>query len=138
MPLRRLGSTDTNLPLAKLLGALAFSAALTLIVLLGGELFTGCILVMSVSLYDGRVRLAGTSVSGRWPTWQSPGHSGALPAAGRLRLQRGAVGGYLALIVPGKLSAPWYLLLLRGVLCNFWCASRVRRLPPPERDRQAW
>ena len=51
---------DTNLPLAKLLGALAFSAALTLIVLLGGELFTGCILVMSVSLYDGRVRLAGT------------------------------------------------------------------------------
>ena len=51
---------DTNLPLAKLLGALAFSAALTLIVLLGGELFTGCTLVMSVSLYDGRVRLAGT------------------------------------------------------------------------------
>ena len=51
---------DANLPLAKLLGALAFSAALTLIVLLGGELFTGCPLVMSVSLYDGRVRLAGT------------------------------------------------------------------------------
>ena len=29
------------------------------------------------------------------------------------------MGAYLALIVPGKLSAPWYLLLLRGVLCNF-------------------
>ena len=29
------------------------------------------------------------------------------------------LGAYLALIVPGKLSAPWYLLLLRGVLCNF-------------------
>ena len=79
---------DTNLPLAKLLGALAFSAALTLIVLLGGELFTGCILVMSVCLDDS-------------------GSSGEL------------LGAYLALIVPGKLSAPWYLLLLRGVLCNF-------------------
>ena len=29
----------------------------------------GCILVMSVSLCDGRVRLAEPSVSGRWPTW---------------------------------------------------------------------
>ena len=29
------------------------------------------------------------------------------------------LGAYLALVVPGKLSAPWYLLLLRGVLCNF-------------------
>ena len=92
---------DANLPLAKLLGALAFSAALTLIVLLGGELFTGCTLVMSVSLYDGRVRLAGTL-----RVW-------ALASSGEL------LGAYLALIVPGKLSAPWYLLLLRGVLCNF-------------------
>ena len=86
---------DANLPLAKLLGALAFSAALTLIVLLGGELFTGCTLVMSVSLYDGRVLLAGSGSSGE------------------------LLGAYLALVVPGKLSAPWYLLLLRGVLCNF-------------------
>ena len=54
---------DTNLPLAKLLGALAFSAALTLIVQLGGELFTGCILVMAGSAWPE------PSVSGRWPTW---------------------------------------------------------------------
>ena len=107
---------DTNLPLAKLLGALAFSAALTLIVLLGGELFTGCILVMSVSLYDGRVRLAGTlrvylgnllGILVLCLLLAGSGSSGEL------------LGAYLALIVPGKLSAPWYLLLLRGVLCNF-------------------
>ncbi|MEG2120127.1 MAG: formate/nitrite transporter family protein [Pseudoflavonifractor sp.] len=44
-----------HLGFAKLLGALTFSAALILIVLLGGELFTGTNLVMGVALYDGRV-----------------------------------------------------------------------------------
>ncbi len=58
-PLRRLVLRRQS-PSGQAAGALAFSAALTLIVLLGGELFTGCTLVMSVSLYDGRVRLAGT------------------------------------------------------------------------------
>ena len=111
---------DTNLPLAKLLGALAFSAALTLIVLLGGELFTGCILVMSVSLYDGRVRLAGTL-----RVWALAYLGNLLGILVLCLLLAGSgssgelLGAYLALIVPGKLSAPWYLLLLRGVLCNF-------------------
>ena len=111
---------DTNLPLAKLLGALAFSAALTLIVLLGGELFTGCTLVMSVSLYDGRVRLAGTL-----RVWALAYLGNLLGILVLCLLLAGSgssgelLGAYLALIVPGKLSAPWYLLLLRGVLCNF-------------------
>ena len=111
---------DANLPLAKLLGALAFSAALTLIVLLGGELFTGCILVMSVSLYDGRVRLAGTL-----RVWALAYLGNLLGILVLCLLLAGSgssgelLGAYLALIVPGKLSAPWYLLLLRGVLCNF-------------------
>ena len=51
---------DTSLPVARLLAAVTFSAALTLIVLLGGELFTGCTLVMGVSLYDGKAGLGGT------------------------------------------------------------------------------
>ena len=111
---------DANLPLAKLLGALAFSAALTLIVLLGGELFTGCTLVMSVSLYDGRVRLAGTL-----RVWALAYLGNLLGILVLCLLLAGSgssgelLGAYLALIVPGKLSAPWYLLLLRGVLCNF-------------------
>ena len=111
---------DANLPLAKLLGALAFSAALTLIVLLGGELFTGCTLVMSVSLYDGRVRLAGTL-----RVWALAYLGNLLGILVLCLLLAGSgssgelLGAYLALVVPGKLSAPWYLLLLRGVLCNF-------------------
>ena len=111
---------DAKLPLAKLLGALAFSAALTLIVLLGGELFTGCTLVMSVSLYDGRVRLAGTL-----RVWALAYLGNLLGILVLCLLLAGSgssgelLGAYLALVVPGKLSAPWYLLLLRGVLCNF-------------------
>jgi len=109
---------DANLPLAKLLGALAFSAALTLIVLLGGELFTGCTLVMSVSLYDGRVRLAGTL-----RVWALAYLGNLLGILVLCLLLAGSgssgelLGAYLALVVPGKLSAPWYLLLLRGVVC---------------------
>ena len=115
-----LSSLCANLPLAKLLGALAFSAALTLIVLLGGELFTGCTLVMSVSLYDGRVRLAGTL-----RVWALAYLGNLLGILVLCLLLAGSgssgelLGAYLALVVPGKLSAPWYLLLLRGVLCNF-------------------
>ena len=96
---------DTNLPLAKLLG---------------GELFTGCTLVMSVSLYDGRVRLAGTL-----RVWALAYLGNLLGILVLCLLLAGSgssgelLGAYLALIVPGKLSAPWYLLLLRGVLCNF-------------------
>ena len=29
------------------------------------------------------------------------------------------LSAYLSLCVPAKLAAPWYMLLLRGVLCNF-------------------
>ncbi|MFR4561538.1 MAG: formate/nitrite transporter family protein [Flavonifractor plautii] len=83
-------------------------------------MFTGCTLVMSVSLYDGRVRLAGTL-----RVWALAYLGNLLGILVLCLLLAGSgssgelLGAYLALIVPGKLSAPWYLLLLRGVLCNF-------------------
>ena len=75
---------------------------------------------MSVSLYDGRVRLAGTL-----RVWALAYLGNLLGILVLCLLLAGSgssgelLGAYLALIVPGKLSAPWYLLLLRGVLCNF-------------------
>ncbi|UQT47554.1 formate/nitrite transporter family protein [Flavonifractor plautii] len=128
---------DANLPLAKLLGALAFSAALTLIVLLGGELFTGCTLVMSVSLYDGRVRLAGTLRV--WALAYLGNLLGILVLC-LLLVSSGSsgelLGAYLALIVPGKLSAPGICSSSGACCAIFWCASACSLLPPPERDRQ--
>ena len=111
---------DASLPLAKLLGAVTFSAALTLIVLLGGELFTGCTLVMGVTLYENRAAPAGALRV--WALAWLGNFLGILVLC-LLLAGSGAsgdlLGAYLAILVPGKLSPPWYLLLLRGVLCNF-------------------
>lgn len=111
--------TDT-LPLAKLLGAVTFSAALILIVLLGGELFTGCNLVMGISLYENQV-----SPTGALRVWIMSylGNLVGILVLCLVLVGSGAsgdlLGAYLMVIVPGKLSLPWYVLLLRGVLCNF-------------------
>lgn len=111
---------DANLPLAKLLGAFTFSAALILIVLLGGELFTGCNLVMGVTLYDGKVRLR--EALRVWVLAYIGNFIGIfllcllLVGSGA---NRELLAAYLAIIVPGKLAGTWYVLLLKGVLCNF-------------------
>ena len=111
--------TDT-LPLAKLLGAVTFSAALILIVLLGGELFTGCNLVMGISLYENQV-----SPTGALQVWIMSylGNLAGILVLCLVLAGSGAsgdlLGAYLAVMVPGKLSPSWYVLLLRGVLCNF-------------------
>lgn len=109
-----------HLPVAKLLGAVTFSAALILIVLLGGELFTGTNLVMGVSLYEGKASpLDALRV---WALAYLGNFIGILVLC-LLLVGSGAVkdllSSYLALIVPGKLTSPWYILLLKGVLCNF-------------------
>ena len=104
---------------AKMLGAATFSVALILIVLLGGELFTGCNFVMGFSLYDGHVRIRDTirvwllcylgNFIGIFILCLLMAGSGAC---------REMLSAYLALVMPAKLSAPWFQLLLRGVLCN--------------------
>lgn len=109
-----------HLPVAKLLGAITFSAALILIVLLGGELFTGTNLVMGVSLYEGKV-----SPLDALRVWLLAyvGNFIGIFVLCLLLVGSGAardlLSSYLALTVPGKLAAPWYALLLKGVLCNF-------------------
>ncbi|MEG0765294.1 MAG: formate/nitrite transporter family protein [Pseudoflavonifractor sp.] len=109
-----------HLSVSKLLGAVSFSAALILIVLLGGELFTGTNLVMGVSLFEGKVSpLAAIRV---WALAYLGNFIGIFVLA-LLFVGSGAcremLSAYLALTVPAKLAQPWYLLLLRGVLCNF-------------------
>ena len=108
------------LPLAKLVGAATFSAALILVVLLGGELFTGCNLVMGVALYEGRVSPA--ALVRVW-VLAYVGNFIAILVLSVLLAGSGAsrdlLGAYLAILVPPKLETAWYMLLLRGILCNF-------------------
>ncbi|MEG2420102.1 MAG: formate/nitrite transporter family protein [Oscillospiraceae bacterium] len=106
--------------IAKLLGAATFSAALILIVLLGGELFTGTNFVMSISLYDRAATPLGTLRV--WLFCYAGNFVGVLIFC-VLLVGSGAcremLSSYLALAIPGKLAAPWYAILLKGVLCNF-------------------
>jgi len=105
---------------AKLLGAASFSTALILIVLLGGELFTGTNFVMGVSLYENKVSFAGAL---RIWVFAYIGNFVAIFLLALLVVGSGAgrdmFASYLALVVPGKLAGTWYSLLLKGVLCNF-------------------
>ena len=117
---------DGNTALAKLLGAATFSAALILIVLLGGELFTGANFVMGVSWYERKVSLPG--VLRVW-LFCYIGNFAAIFILALLVVWSGAskqlLADYLALIVPGKLVGSWYALLLKGVLCNFLVCAGV-------------
>lgn len=105
---------------AKLLGAFTFSTALILIVLLGGELFTGANFVMGVSLYENKVSFPGAL---RIWLFCYIGNFIGIFLLALLVVGSGASGemlsAYLTLTVPAKLSGSWYALLLKGVLCNF-------------------
>lgn len=106
--------------IAKLFGAATFSTALILIVLLGGELFTGTNFVMGVSLYENRVSIFGAIRI--WIFAYIGNFIGifllALIIAGS-DASRDLFAAYLAVIVPGKLAGTWYALLLKGIMCNF-------------------
>ena len=109
-----------NPGIAKLLGAATFSTALLLIVLLGGELFTGTNFVMGVSLYENKVNLPGAIRI--WIFAYIGNFIGifllALIIAGS-GASRDLFAAYLAVTVPGKLAGTWYTLLLKGIMCNF-------------------
>lgn len=110
----------SNIGLAKLLGAATFATALILIVLLGGELFTGANFVMGISLYENSVSIAGAI---RIWVFCYIGNFIGIFLLALLISGSGAsadyFASYLALVVPAKLSGTWYALLLKGVMCNF-------------------
>lgn len=105
---------------AKLLGSAAFSAALILIVLLGGELFTGTNLVMGVTLWE-----RGCALSGALRVWGLAYAGNFLGILVLCLLFAGSgafqdpLASYLQILVSAKLTAPWHMTLLKGVLCNF-------------------
>lgn len=115
-----------QLGVAKLLGASCFATALILIVLLGGELFTGANFVMGVSLYEKKVSILG--VLRIW-LFCYIGNLVAIFILALIVVGAGAstelMANYLAAVVPGKLQGAWYVLLLKGVLCNFLVCAGV-------------
>lgn len=104
---------------AKLLAALSFSSALTLIVFLGGELFTGSTFVTSISLFERRISFAG--LLRIWGLCYLGNFLGILLLCALISLSVDVsrISEYLMLCLPGKLNSPWYTLLLKGIVCNF-------------------
>ncbi len=121
----------------RLLGGVAFSLGLVLVVVGGAELFTGNALIV-MAWADGKVGLAallrnwGVAYAGNFlgavatavAVWQS----GVLAAAG------GAVAGTAIAIAEAKAALPFVEAFVRGVLCNalvclaVWLTFSARRV----------
>lgn len=116
-------ASDATLGFAagRLLGGLAFSLGLVLVVIAGAELFTGNnLLVMAWA--DGRI---GTfAVLRNWLVVASANFVGAaglalvVAASGHAEQNGGAVGATAMRIAQAKLALPWEQAFVRGVLCN--------------------
>lgn len=106
---------------ARLLGGVAFSLGLVLVVVAGAELFTGNNLI--VMAWADR-RISGTELLRNWVIVYCGNLVGAVATAvfvywsGTLGLAEGAVARNALSIAQAKVSLPFDQALVRGILCN--------------------
>jgi formate/nitrite transporter len=116
-------TTDIGLGfgLAKLLGGLAFSLGLILVVIAGAELFTGNSLIVTPWL---STRVSGKALLRNWAIVYFANFAGALILVGIIFGARfWALGGYevganALMIAAGKTSLAFWPALFRGIVCN--------------------
>jgi formate/nitrite transporter len=116
-------TTDIGLGfgLGKLLGGLAFSLGLVLVVVAGAELFTGNSLIVAPWL---STRVSGSALLRNWGIVYLANFAGALILVGVIFGARfWALGGYevganALMIAAGKTSLAFGPALCRGILCN--------------------
>ncbi len=106
---------------ARLLGGVAFSLGLILVVVAGAELFTGNALIV-IAWVDRRI--SSGALMRNWAIVYLANLAGSLAmavlvwASGTLDLGGGAVGVTAAKIAAGKLALPADQAFIRGILCN--------------------
>ena len=118
---------------ARIVMGAVFGGALSLVVLVGAELFTGNNFVMTVGLLQGTVEARG--VLRLWLICLIGNWLGAIfisflyVGSG---LASGPAGEAIAIAADVKMSIPWPFLFLRGVLCNalvclaVWVSFRLK------------
>jgi formate/nitrite transporter len=109
---------DPGLGAARLLGGLAFSLGLILVIVAGAELFTGNALMM-MALVDGRITIG--SLLRNWAVVYCGNLAGALLMAALMALTGlldGPMAETAARITAAKLALSPAELVARGVLCN--------------------
>ncbi len=105
----------------RLLGGIAFSLGLILVVVAGAELFTGNNLIV-MAWADGRIKLS--ALLRNWAIVYGGNFLGAVASAifihwsGTLAMQNGAVGETALAIAGAKISLTIEESFARGVLCN--------------------
>jgi len=105
----------------RVVGGLAFSLGLVLVLIAGAELFTGNILIV-MAWADRKV--TSSRLLRNWGVIYVANFIGAAAMAqmfvwsGLLSLGNGAVGDTAVAIAGGKVAIPWLEAFMRGVLCN--------------------
>lgn len=128
-----LGS-DVPQEFRKLVMGATFGIALTLVILAGGELFTGHAMYMPLRRFNGHGTLG--DIAAAWSITWTGNLLGAMALVALFVLAGG--GGMLSApdalvmtIAAAKMNAPGLTLLARGILCNWlvclaiWMAARV-------------
>lgn len=127
------GGLLTGVPGAKLVMGAFFAVALSLVVMAGGELFTGNNMVMAAGVLKKKVSLK-DAVSLWAICWMGNVLGGILLAFlyHATGLWEGPVGEFMAAAALGKMTAAPLALVTRGILCNMlvclavWCGFRCR------------
>ncbi len=124
---------DAGSPFTKLAAGFVFTAALSLVIMAGSELFTGNNLVMAVGVLQKRV----TAVDAMklWLFCWLGNYAGAWLAVGLYKLTglvSGTTAAYFASLAATKLSLSVAQMFVRAVLCNMcvclavWCSFRMK------------
>lgn len=117
---------DTNPAAGKILCGFLFPTAIILILFIGGELFTGNNMTMSVGVFE--KRLTWKMAARVWVLSYIGNFVGSV-LLGFLFAKSGAskevLSVYLKEVVTAKLSIPAYQMVLRGILCNFMVCIAV-------------
>jgi nitrite transporter NirC len=128
-----IGGMLNGIACAKIVMGAAFSAALSLVIIAGGELFTGNNMMMAAGMITGRV-----SIKDTWKVWivcYIGNWCGSVVLAILYMLsQAGAGATYecMAASAAAKMGAGIIPLLTRGILCNalvciaVWCGTRCK------------
>ena len=127
------GGLLSGAPAAKLAMGATFGVALSLVMMAGGELFTGNNMVMAAGVLKKKVTLS--EAVRLWIfCWLGNAAGGILLAVlyHLTDLGSGAVGDFMASGALAKMSAAPAALLTRGILCNMlvclavWCGFRCK------------
>ena len=107
--------------ITRLIGGLAFSLGLVLVIIAGAELFTGNNLIV-MALCDGRIGIL--QLLRNWVIVYAGNAVGAVAtaylinASGLLAADNGGIGAYIVRIASAKVQLPADEAFIRGVLCN--------------------